>query len=476
MSVCRRLFVLALVMGCTNEASSPDRDDGAIDGDGSSSTAGSSASGESAGGASAGGNAGPASGVAGAGEGLAGNAGELAAPGGELTGVAGQATDVGGQPPRTSLLTSSGVCGFTEPVAYGPPGADGMVDVPPDDPNIFYLGRVDCDAAGPSFAFPAVSVRVRFQGDALDLRLRDSGTGTATSTNYYDVSIDGGEPTRLAVTAGDQVYPLARDLGPGEHGAEIIKRVESGGNSGKGQVLGLRVREGTTLQPVAAKPLLVEFVGDSITCGYGNEVSTTTPELSPFTSINENANAAYGAVAARLLDADYVAVAISGRGVYRNYSDGAGELAPVFYEDTLPDDAAAPPWDFARYAPDVVVVNLGTNDFSPPGPDHAAYRAAYTAFLRQIRAHHPDALLLAVVGTMLSDGFPPGVMAWTTNQADVSSVVAELTAAGDGNVHYLALTPQTAPFGEDYHPTRATHQQMAEAVANEISRLLRAPQ
>jgi lysophospholipase L1-like esterase len=347
-----------------------------------------------------------------------------------------------------------------------------MVDVPPADPNIFYLGRVDCDAEGPAFAFPAVSVRVRFQGDALDLRLRDSGTGTATSTNYYDVSIDGGEPTRLGVTAGDQVYPLARDLAPGEHVAEVVKRVESSGNSGKGQLLGFRVRAGTTLLPVAAKPLLVEFVGDSITCGYGNEVSTTTPEMFPFTSINENANAAYGAVAARLLDAEYVAVAISGRGVYRNYSDGAGELAPAFYEDTLPDDAAAPPWDFSRYAPDVVVVNLGTNDFSPPGPDHAAYRAAYAGFLRQIRAHHPDALLLAVVGTMLSDGFPPGVMAWTTNQSDVSSVVAELTAAGDTKVHYLALTPQTAPFGEDYHPTRATHQQMAEAVANEIRTLL----
>jgi phospholipase/lecithinase/hemolysin len=77
---------------------------------------------------------------------------------------------------------------------------------------------------------------------------------------------------------------------------------------------------------------------------------------------------------------------------------------------------------------------------------------------------------------MLSDGFPPGVMAWTTNQSDVSGVVAELTAAGDGNVHYLALTPQAAPFGEDYHPTRATHQQMAEAVANELRRLLPASQ
>jgi lysophospholipase L1-like esterase len=375
-------------------------------------------------------------------------------------------------PATPGALGSSGVCGFTEPVAYGPPAADGMVNVPPNDPNIFYVGRVDCRPEGPSFAFPAVSLRVRFRGRALDLRLRDSGAGTAQSTNYYDVSLDGAAPTRFEAAAGDHVYPLARDLVDGEHSVEVVKRVESNGNSGKGQVLGLRLSLGSTLLPVASKPVRLEFIGDSITCGYGDEVSTTTPGMFHYTTVDSNANAAYGAVAARQLDAEYVAVAISGRGVYRNYSDGAGKLARAFYADTLPDDASAPPWDFTRYLPDVVVVNLGTNDFSPPGPDHEAYRAAYGSFLRQIRSHYAAALVLAVVGPMLSDAYPPGVQAWTTIRSDVSGVVNELTAQGDANVHFLALTPQSPPYGADYHPTRATHQQMAQAVVSEIRRLL----
>jgi lysophospholipase L1-like esterase len=369
-------------------------------------------------------------------------------------------------------LTSSGVCGFTAPVTYGARGADGMVDVPPNDPNISYMGRVDCNPAGPAFAFPAVSARVRFEGGALDLRLRDGGTATATTTNFYDVSVDGNPPTRLQVASGDHTYPLARGLSHGPHTAEIVKRVESHGNSGMGQLLGFRVREGTRLVPVGQKPLRVEFVGDSITCGYGNEISTMTPDRFHYTTTHSNANAAYGAVAARLLDAEYVAVAISGRGVYRNYDDEPGELASAFYGDTLPDDPAAPPWDFARYTPDVVVVNIGTNDFSPPGPDHGAFRKAYASFLTQVRGHNPDALLLAVVGPMLSDSFPERVRAWTTMQSDVSGVVRELNVQGDTNVHYLALPPQSAPYGEDYHPTLATHQQMAQAVAAEIGRLL----
>ncbi|HKO90478.1 MAG TPA: SGNH/GDSL hydrolase family protein, partial [Polyangiaceae bacterium] len=364
------------------------------------------------------------------------------------------AAAAGGEAP----MPSSGVCGFSAPVDYGAAGADGMVDVPPNDPNIFYMGRVDCRADGPTFAFPGVSVRIRFEGDALDLRLRDSGTGTAQSTNYYDVSIDGAEPTRLEAAAGEQLYPLARGLSSGEHTAEIVKRVESNGNSGKGQLLGLRLREGARLLPTAARALRLEFVGDSITCGYGNEVSTTTPDTFHYTTLNSNANRAYGAIVARQLGAEYVAVAVSGRGVYRNYSDGAGDVIPQVYDETLPDDAAAPAWDFARYTPDVVVVNLGTNDFSPPGPDHAAFQAAYTSFLSKLRGHYPGALLLAVVGPMLNDGFPAGVMAWTTIQSDVSTVVGELSAAGDTKLHYLALTPQSAPYGEDYHPTVATQE------------------
>lgn len=371
----------------------------------------------------------------------------------------------------TGELTSSGVCGFSPPVTHGAVGADGMFDVPANDPNIFYMGRVACDGEGPTFAFPAASVRVRFEGAALDLRLRDSGTGTPQSTNYYDVSVDGAPPTRLETTPGDGVYPLARDLGPGEHSVEIVKRVESNGGSGRGQVLGFRLPEGAKLLPVPPKPLRVEFIGDSITCGYGNEVSTTTPDQFHYTTRNSNANLAYGALAARQLDAEYMAVAISGRGVYRNYADAAGATMPVAYEATLPDDSAAGAWEFTRYTPDVIVVNLGTNDFSPPGPDHAAFKASYATFLAKIREHQPSSLVLVVVGPMLNDGFPPGVMAWTTIQSDVSAVVGELRSAGDDNLHFLALEPQSAPYGEDWHPTVATHQRMADAVVSEITRL-----
>lgn len=369
------------------------------------------------------------------------------------------------------------VCGFKAPVALGAPAADGFVDVPPAHPYILYFGRVDCsDAAAPAFAFPGVSIRMRFQGDALDLRLRDFGTGTPSTTNAYDVSFDGAAPVALQVSPSQEVYPIGRDLGPGEHTVEIWKRIESapGGapNAGKGQLLGFRVRQGSAILPLAPRPHRIELIGDSITCGYGDEIAVADPTNAHYTTRGSNAHKAYGAVVARLLNAESVTVAYSGRGIYRNWQGFAGDTLPQMYGKSLPEDAAAAPWDVSAWTPEVVVVNLGTNDFSPGGTDDGAFRAAYVAFLATLRADYPRATFLLVAGPQMSDAYPPGARAWTRIQADLAQIVATRKAAGDAGVHLLVIPPQSPPYGEDYHPTAATHQAMAERVAAKIKDLM----
>lgn len=366
------------------------------------------------------------------------------------------------------VADASGVCDFNDSVAEGALGADGLVEISPRHPNIRYAGRIDCNAAnGPTFAWPGVSIRVRFNGDALDMRLRDHGTGTVTTTNYYNILVDGNAKV-LEVSPSQEVYELARDLPAGEHTVEIQKRVESNGGTGKAELLGLRVRQGTEILPVPALTRKIEFIGDSITCGYGNELSTMMPDQYHYTTKNSNTWLAYGAVTAKNMGAEYMGVSYSGRGMYRNYGGGAGEPLPGLYLRTLPDDPASPPWDVARYQPEIVVVNLGTNDFSPGGVDRMQYRAAYLAFLEKLRQYYPNAAIITAVGPMMSDFFPPGEMAWTNVQADVQQVVQERKNAGDAKLYYIAFDPQTGPWGEDYHPTVATHAAMAAKLTDFI--------
>lgn len=323
--------------------------------------------------------------------------------------------------------------------------------------------------------FVGASVRVRFKGTALSLRLKDFGGGTPQTTNYYDVSLDGGAPSVLEVSPSQEVYSLASGLADAQHEVEIFKRVEAapGGNvgAGRGQILGFELR-GSALLPVSVPARRLEFVGDSITCGYGDELSTNEPNSAHYTSRAANGHRAYGALTAALLGAQYSAVAYSGRGVARNYSGMAGPVLPDMYLSSVPDDAGASAWDPEQYTPDAVIINLGTNDFSTQGVERPLFVEKYVKFLERLRGYYPKAALVAVLGPMLSDYWPPGAQAWTHARADVSTAVAARVKAGDRNVHALFFEPQTPPYGEDWHPTLATHEKMAQVLAPELKKWL----
>jgi lysophospholipase L1-like esterase len=376
----------------------------------------------------------------------------------------------GGEPAAASAgaAGSSGAGGEAAVTCGSIPVEDGFVEVKASDPGIRYVGRLDfTQPDAPIMAFPAVAIETGFEGDAIDLELKESGAGSATTTPYYDVVIDSGPPLKLMACRQQKVYPLARNLAAGTHTVRISKRTEA--QVGQATFLGFRVRAGTQLSLPDAPARLLEAVGDSITCGYGDELSTTDPDSYKFTSTNENALLAYTAVSARALGADYVAVAASGRGMVRNYAGGGGLTGPEFY-DLTGSDASAVAWTPTRYSPDVIVVNLGTNDFSVGlsadelATMRASYRQTYAEFLAHLRTLHPDATLIAAIGPMMSDSYPTAYQALTSVRSDVQGVVDALATAGDSNVFFLEFSGQSSPYGEDWHPTVATHQKMADVL------------
>ena len=50
-------------------------------------------------------------------------------------------------------------------------------------------------------------------------------------------------------------------------------------------------------------------------------------------------------------------------------------------------------WDFNLFQADVVVLNLGTNDFIFNNPTEAEFRGAYLDLLRTVRSKYPSALV-----------------------------------------------------------------------------------
>jgi uncharacterized protein YjdB/peptidoglycan/xylan/chitin deacetylase (PgdA/CDA1 family)/lysophospholipase L1-like esterase len=343
------------------------------------------------------------------------------------------------------------------------------------DQNIQYTGRINnTDPNNVVFAYPGISIKAKFQGTAIDAILVEGGSGTATTTNYFNVIIDGGTPTVLKLSAAQTIYNLATGLTDATHTVELFKRTET--SVGKVTFKGFQVNTGKTLvtpDPLPTRKIM--FIGNSITCGYGNELTTTTPDSYHFTSANENNYKAWGAVTARNLNAQYHCVAYSGRGLYRNNSGTTTGTAPNFFDQTIADDASST-WDHSKYIPDVLVINLGTNDFAAEASNAALYTVdkttfttTYSNFITKIRSVYPNTKIFLCVGVMMNDYYPVGTNPWTRIQDYVSTVVTAKNTAGDANIFYYMMDPQLSPYGEDWHPTAAEDVIMATGLTSFIN-------
>ena len=182
-----------------------------------------------------------------------------------------------------------------------------------------------------------------------------------------------------------------------------------------------------------------------------------------FTTQNENAYLSYGPVTARALGADQFTIAWSGKGISRNYGGDTTDLLPSLYSRILPYDTTTL-WNPAQWVPQVVVINLGTNDFASSIPDKTVFTTAYSNFVKQIRSQYPSAHIYCAVGPMLSyDSL--------TNSRDyVTTVINTLSAAGDTKLHYIEFPTQDGSlgYGEDYHPSVAEDAAMSSQLVTQI--------
>lgn len=320
-----------------------------------------------------------------------------------------------------------------------------------------FVGRVDfTDPMKPMFAWSGTGVTARFEGTSVRVHLSGS--------QYYTVILDGQIKMASALISG--VVLLADRLDAGVHTIELYRRTEA--NSGDVQFLGFEIGTGTLLSPPEPLSRRLEVVGDSITCGYGNEGSDENCTFSPET---ENHYLSYAAIAARHLNAELHTIAWSGKGVICNYGDDATSCTnpmPTYYDRTLPQNATSQ-WDITKFQPHAVIVNLGTNDFSTQvDPTKADFEQAYEQFLLHIRSKNPDAYILCTNGPMLTGTDLSNVRTY------ISNVVKKLNDAGDLRIDSFELAPQDRAdgLGCDWHPSLKTHEKMAAQLETALKKAL----
>lgn len=234
------------------------------------------------------------------------------------------------------------------------------------------------------------------------------------------------------------------------------------------------------MAPPAKKSRRVEIIGDSITCGYGVEAPN---ELCPFHTATENPTKSYSLLTAKALDAEVNLVSWSGNGIITSYVEETATepkietaLMPELYKYTDAsgslrlcggDWTAVEKWDFGKFIPDIILINLGTNDCSwckdiQERKDN--YRVKYIEFLKYIRANNPTSEILCILGTMDQRVLP-----------DLERAVKEFCEqTGDKATHFLGLPAQDANdgYGADWHPSPKTQRMTADLVVAEVKRIM----
>lgn len=352
--------------------------------------------------------------------------------------------------------------------------------IAPDNSNIQYIGRIDkSNKLAYQFSHCGVSIHSVFYGNYIKAEFTEYGN-SAAGTNCFNVIIDGKlQEKPLQLKTGKHVYILAENLSEAVHTIEIFKRTES--QIGEVAFHGFFVKTSNEKLPTPKLPgLKLEFIGNSITCGYGNEMAFSAHDLekqSGFNSINENNYMAYGAITARNLKAQYSCVAYSGRGLMQNNTGSKEGTLPQIYNRIFPDNPQSV-WteeQRANYNPNYIIVNLGSNDFYAEGTlgnefriEREQFVSAYIDFVKTLRSYYPNTTIICAVGVMMSDSHPAGAQQWTRIQEYVQVVRNYFSAQGDNKVLYLKFEPHSAPYGEDWHPSIDTHQRMAETLTQFI--------
>ena len=230
------------------------------------------------------------------------------------------------------------------------------------------------------------------------------------------------------------------------------------------------------IQPTKALAHKIEFIGDSITCGYGVDDENIN---GGYKNATEDGTKTYAYKTAQTLGADYSMVSVSGIGVISNYSSAGVKndenVMPKYYEKigyswSSFGDWSSPAkidWDFAQYQPDAVVVNLGTNDSSYVAGDatrQAEFVEGYVDFIKKIRKNNPDATIFCTLGIMGADLYP-----------QIEQAVTKYTAqTGDTNITSMQFDAQNMADGicVDWHPSEKTHTKAAAKLSAYIKEVM----
>ncbi len=337
------------------------------------------------------------------------------------------------------------------------------------DGRITYIGRVLESDGSVSFDWTGVYVKVRFQGNNLSLNVSDS------HKNYFNVWLDKdmselpdkvistfGNDSTIVLFSPEEIRSLrGKDKKALKSPHQVILQKRTEGSQGKTTFKGFAT-DGIFLQADQPSGRVIEFIGDSYTCGYGTEASNTE-RFSPET---ENQNLTYACMTARYFGAEQIVLAHSGMGISRNYNGKNTDDNMVSRYLRAFDSEEEPLWDAGKASlkPVMSVIYLGTNDFSTGmQPAQRVFVKNYILLLKEIKDNY-------------GEDHPILCIAPKHDPLQETYIRSAIESSGLSGIHFLALSNSVhnsvSDMGADGHPNGSGHRKIAYSVIPVVSTIM----
>lgn len=303
------------------------------------------------------------------------------------------------------------------------------------------------------YSWPAIYFETAFKGDALTIKFDDD-------QNYFQLIVDNREPT-IIKKPGRLDYQV-QNLQAGKHLVRLEKITETQSNTGR--FLGFYTSEKSKALATPKRKRRIEFIGDSFTVGYGN-TSPSQECTNDDVYATTHSQLAFGPLVAKHFNADYQINASSGFGIVRNYNGSSPDKNLIgLYPFTLHNNnyIYADDWQ-----PQVIVVGLGTNDFSTKLNEGERWKTRaelqqdyvnkYTEFVKSLHTQNPKAQFI-----LMASDQTEGEIA-----THVAKVIANVKADGLKKIDLIIFT------GLDYkgchwHPSTKDDALLADLIIKHL--------
>ncbi|WP_175574332.1 SGNH/GDSL hydrolase family protein [Teredinibacter haidensis] len=333
---------------------------------------------------------------------------------------------------------------------------------PPTDANIQQLGRMQIDKYGSAtFGYPGTGFRFRTTSTEVSATLKSTG-----EESYMAVRVDGGQPARIKLPTDKQEITIFSQESSQPREIEFIYHSETW--QGIVSLYGFRLADGRLLTAAARPEKRLLVVGDSVTCGAG--ANRDGNEDCGMNNRWWNAHKSYGWLTGEALDAQVQLVCYGGRGLIRSWNGARDELnAPDYYQLTIAENNAEK-WQQSRFPADLIVVSLGTNDFSlgiGALPTEEEFAPAYVSFVQTLLQDHPKADIILTDGAIVNDNDPE-----RPQRTVLRSYLQQTRKLVDSERVHVFNASHFPGDSCDAHPTGPQHKMMSEELVAFIRREL----